>query len=182
MHIYMNKSQSYIALSGLAIAFGLLLAPAASYAASGDIVDKAVNTPSLSTLVTLVTQANLVSALHEAFDRLPQIIKDAIQRDPSVLPTILTYHVINGSLTSADIPKFARVKTLEGSKVTARKNHGEVFINNAKVVAADVLATNGVVHVIDTVLIPPTVIKAEIDRLRAQIEQLRDLRNGQHND
>lgn len=193
----MKTKNSLLSLSGLAVGVGMLLSPGFANAATGDIVDKAVNTPALSTLVTLVTQANLVGALqgsgpftvfaptNDAFDKMPVFVKKALERDPSLLPSILTYHVVSGNIPSSQVPKFGKVQTLEGEKVLVRNIHGEVSVNRARVIIADVPATNGVVHVIDKVLIPPSLIKAEIERLRQQINDLRELRgneHGQHND
>jgi uncharacterized surface protein with fasciclin (FAS1) repeats len=195
--MHMKAKQLQVSLSGLVVGLGLVLSPALASAATGDIVDKAVNTPALSTLVTLVTDANLVGALqgagpftvfaptNDAFAAIPTAIKKAIERDPANLTKILTYHVLSGTITSTQVPKFAKVSTLEGGKVIVRNNQGSVSVNSAKVIIADVTATNGVVHVIDKVLIPPSLIKEEIERLRQQINELRELRSlqhGQHND
>lgn len=190
MHTLMNTKTFRISLSGLVVGAGLILSPVMASAASGDIVDKAVNTPALSTLVSLVTQANLVGALqgagpftvfaptNDAFDKMPTAIKKAIERDPSLLPKILTYHVVSGAIPSSQVPKFGKVPTLEGEKVLVRSNNSGVSVNNAKVIIADVSATNGVVHVIDKVLIPPSILKAEIQRLNSQINELRESRWG----
>ncbi len=168
-----------------AVGFGMFaVAPSIASAATGDIVDKAVNTPELSTLVSLVTDAGLVGTLqgtgpftvfaptNNAFASMPEFAKRALARDPSLLPSILTYHVVSGEIPSSAVPRVGNVETVAGQKVLVRSNASGVHVNNARVVIADVDATNGVVHVIDKVLIPPSVIQSEISFLRTQVEAL----------
>jgi len=71
------------------------------------------------------------------------------------LTAILTYHVVPGKVTAADVVKLSEAKTVEGAMVTVKVNGGKVMINNATVTTADVEASDGVIHVIDTVLMPP---------------------------
>jgi uncharacterized surface protein with fasciclin (FAS1) repeats len=183
----MNNSHTFgRVLASLVLGAGTILAPVVASAATGDIVDKAVSTPQLSTLVSLVTQANLVETLqgagpftvfaptNEAFEAMPAFVKKALERNPSILPSILTYHVVSGEIPSSAVPRFARIDAVSGEKILVRSNPSGVHVNNARVIIADVDATNGVVHVIDRVLIPPSLIKAELSALRAQIDELRD--------
>lgn len=174
----MNTIRTFSA--ALVFAAALIATPFAStYAAEGDIVDTAVNTPQLSTLVQLVTDAELVSALqsegpftvfaptNEAFAQLPHFVEIAIERDPELLGQILLYHVVAADITSADIPRSTRVESLAGEDVRARSFQGRVFINSSQVIIPDVETTNGTVHVINRVLIPwPVVIDSFLSTIR----------------
>ncbi|MGL5943372.1 MAG: fasciclin domain-containing protein [Waterburya sp.] len=130
-----------------------------------DIVDTAINSGSFNTLVAAVKAAGLVDTLKgkgpftlfapndEAFAKLPKGTVDGLLKDVPKLKKILTYHVVSGKVMAADVAKMKSAKTVEGSdvKIDARKG---VKINNATVSSADVGADNGVIHIIDTVLMP----------------------------
>ncbi|ARV57643.1 fasciclin [Nostocales cyanobacterium HT-58-2] len=130
-----------------------------------DIVDTAVNAGSFSTLVAAVKAAGLVDTLKsagpftvfaptdEAFAKLPPGTVDALLQDIPKLKKILTYHVVPGKVTSADVVKLKSAKTVEGSDVNIDASNG-VKLNDSTVTTPDVAADNGVIHVIDTVLIP----------------------------
>lgn len=138
-----------------------------------DIVETAISNGNFKTLVTALQAADLVATLKNnrpftvfaptdaAFSKLPaQTVSDLLKpENKATLTRILTYHVINGKcLTSAQINAMViptRVQMLSGDKVTVCRNGRHLKVNNATVVTADVLATNGVIHVIDTVLLPP---------------------------
>lgn len=90
----------------------------------------------------------------EAFAKLPEGTVEGLLKDTSKLKKILTYHVVSGKVLAADVVKLKSAKTVEGSDVKIDASNGGVKINNAKVVTADVAADNGVIHIIDTVLIP----------------------------
>lgn len=139
-----------------------------SDAASQNIVELAASNEDLSTLVDAVTAADLVETLegdgpftvfaptNEAFDALPpdelqRLLKPANQDE---LANILTYHVVDGDVMAADLSDGQMVETLQGEKLKVTINGDKVKINDATVVQADVEASNGVVHVIDAVLIP----------------------------
>jgi len=147
-----------------------------SEAPSGDtIVDVAVATPDLSTLVTAVQTAGLAETLsgegpytvfaptNEAFAAIPADKLEAILADKELLTQILTYHVVSGEYPASavaelpDVATGAAVPTVEGQDVTITADASGVRVNEAKVVKADVEASNGVVHVIDAVLLPPGV-------------------------
>lgn len=147
-----------------------------SEAASGDtIVDVAVATPDLSTLVTAVQTAGLAETLsgegpftvfaptNEAFAAIPAETLDAILADQELLTQILTYHVVSGEYPASavaelpDVATGAAVPTVEGQNVTITAGASGVTVNEANVVQPDVEASNGVVHVIDAVLLPPGV-------------------------
>merc|ERR1711988_325506 len=136
--------------------------------ASKTIVDLAVGTADLSTLVTALKAANLVDTLsgkgpftvfaptNEAFAKLDKRVLDYLLEPCHVeeLKKVLTYHVASGLVKSTDLKPFERIKTLEGGEVLVEIFGKTVRINNAGVTTADVEATNGVVHIIDHVLIP----------------------------
>lgn len=131
-----------------------------------DIVDTAVNAGSFNTLVAAVKAANLVDTLKgagpytvfaptdEAFAKLPQGTVDGLLQDIPKLTKILTYHVVSGKVTAADVVKLNSAKTVEGTDVKIDASNGGVKVNDATVTTPDVAADNGVIHVIDTVLIP----------------------------
>ena len=137
-------------------------------AAKADIVDTAVAAGSFKTLATALTEAGLVETLKgegpftvfaptdAAFAALPAGTVEALLKDKEKLTAILTYHVVPGRVLSSDLPMGrTEVATVEGSKLLIeKKRDGSVTINGAKVVSADVLAGNGVIHVIDTVVTP----------------------------
>ncbi|MBC1216695.1 fasciclin domain-containing protein [Trichormus variabilis ARAD] len=130
-----------------------------------DIVDTAVNAGSFNTLVAAVKAAGLVDTLKgvgpftvfaptdEAFAKLPQGTVDALLKDIPKLKKILTYHVVSGKVLAADVVKLKSATTVQGSDVKIDASNG-VKINDAKVATPDVAADNGVIHIIDTVLIP----------------------------
>ena len=129
-----------------------------------DIVDTAVGAGNFKTLATALKAAGLVDTLKgkgpftvfaptdEAFAKVPKADLDALLKDKAKLTAVLTYHVVAGKVLSTDI-KPGKVKTVQGTDLTLATTYG-VTVNGAKVTAADVLADNGVIHVIDTVLIP----------------------------
>ncbi|NUN66599.1 fasciclin domain-containing protein [Pseudanabaena biceps] len=138
--------------------------------AAGNIVQVAVSNGSFKTLVAAVKAAGLVETLSgkgpftvfaptdEAFAKLPKGTVETLLKpeNKAVLVKVLTYHVVSGSVASKSIKSgSALVKTVEGGSVKVTKSAKGVVIDNSKVVAADVKASNGVIHVIDTVLLPP---------------------------
>jgi uncharacterized surface protein with fasciclin (FAS1) repeats len=130
-----------------------------------DIVDTAVKAGSFTTLVAAVKAAGLVETLKgtgpftvfaptdEAFAKLPKGTVDALLKDIPKLKQILTYHVVAGKVMAADVVKLKSAKTVEGSEVKIDASSG-VKINNSTVTTPDVAADNGVIHIIDTVLMP----------------------------
>lgn len=132
-----------------------------------DIVDTAVKAGSFSTLVTAIKAAELVDTLKgagpftvfaptdEAFAKLPDGTVDALLKDIPKLKKILTYHVVSGKVKAADFSLTQKsATTVEGSEVKIDASNGSVKVNDATVSTADVDADNGVIHIIDTVLIP----------------------------
>ena len=147
-------------------ALAVVAAPAAVQAGSQkDIVDTAVAAGTFKTLATALQAAGLVDTLKgkgpftvfaptdEAFAKIPKADLDALIADKAKLTKVLTYHVVAGKVMAADVTKLKEAKTVEGQMVKIDTSHG-VMVNNAKVIKADVEASNGVIHVIDTVILP----------------------------
>lgn len=130
-----------------------------------DIVDTAVRAGSFTTLVAAVQAAGLAETLKgtgpftvfaptdEAFAKLPKGTVEALLKDIPKLKQILTYHVVAGNVMAADVVKMKSAKTVEGSEVKIDASSG-VKINNSTVTTPDIAADNGVIHIIDTVLMP----------------------------
>lgn len=141
------------------LALGLSLSAQAK-----DIVDTAVAAGSFKTLAAALTAAGLVDTLKgkgpftvfaptdEAFAKVPKADLDALLKDKAKLTAVLTYHVVAGKVMAADV-KAGKVKTVQGSELTVT-TEGGVKVDNANVVKTDIVADNGVIHVIDSVVIP----------------------------
>ena len=140
--------------------------PTAEVAATSDIVDTATAAGSFKTLIAAVKAADLVDTLKgpgpftvfaptdEAFAKLPPGTVDALLADKAKLAAVLTYHVVAGNVSSAQVSGMTEATTVQGGKIKIDTTSG-VKINNATVIKADIAASNGVIHVIDTVLMPP---------------------------
>ena len=142
--------------------------PSPSMAAK-DIVDTAVGAGDFTTLVTAVTAAGLVDTLKgegpytvfaptdAAFAAVPKETLDALLADPKgALTDVLTYHVAAGKVMASDLSDGMMIDTVNGAQLKVKINaDGTVMINDATVVTADIETSNGVIHVIDTVLVPP---------------------------
>ncbi len=130
-----------------------------------NIAETAKQAGQFSTLLAAVEAAGLAGALtgdakltvfaptDEAFSKLPAGTVEGLLKDIPALKNILTYHVVEGNVKAADVIKLKSAKTLQGAEVAIDAANG-VRINDATVIKADVLADNGVIHVIDTVLLP----------------------------
>jgi uncharacterized surface protein with fasciclin (FAS1) repeats len=133
-----------------------------------DIVDTAVEAGTFQTLVAAVQAAGLVETLKgegpftvfaptdDAFAALPEGTVEMLLKpeNKDKLIAILTYHVVGGSVTSSDVVKLDSAPTVQGQSVTIAVKDGSVMIDGAKVVAADIMTSNGVIHVIDKVILP----------------------------
>jgi uncharacterized surface protein with fasciclin (FAS1) repeats len=129
-----------------------------------DIVDTAVAAGNFKTLATALQAAGLVDTLKgkgpftvfaptdEAFAKVPKADLEALLKDKAKLTAVLTYHVVAGKVMAADV-KAGKVKTVQGSELTV-STAGGVNVDNAKVIKTDIVADNGVIHVIDTVIMP----------------------------
>lgn len=142
-----------------------LVAGAATVAHAKDIVDTAVGAGSFNTLVKAVQAAGLVETLKgpgpftvfaptdEAFAKLPAGTLENLLEDKEALAKVLTYHVVPGKVMAADV-KPGEAKTVQGQSVKLSAEGGKVMVDGATVTAADVVASNGVIHVIDKVILP----------------------------
>ncbi len=149
-----------------ALAFLLVVSP--GIAADKDIVDTAVAAGSFQTLVAAVQAAGLVDALKgdgpftvfaptdEAFAKLPAGTVESLLQPENLdqLRAILTYHVVPGKLMAADVMGQSDAATLQGDKLAFAATDGGVMINGASVLQADILTSNGVIHAVDTVILP----------------------------
>ena len=159
-------------IKSLMLAAALVTAPVASASAqmaapTKDIVTTAVEAGSFKTLAAALQAAGLVATLQgpgpftvfaptdAAFAKLPAGTVEALLQDKAKLTAILTYHVVAGKVEAKDVVKLTSAATVNGASVTVKVVDGKVLINNATVTAADVQASNGVIHVIDTVILPP---------------------------
>jgi len=172
------RHMKLIAISA-AVAAALMVAPAVSSArapgpdasaaattATKDIVDTAVAAGSFKTLASLLGQADLVKTLKgkgpftvfaptdAAFAKVPKKTLTALKKNKAKLRAVLLYHVASGKLGASKVVKRSSIKTLNGASVRVRVSGGNVFVGGAKVTSADVAASNGVIHVINKVLIP----------------------------
>lgn len=159
----MNKFLTLFTISFLSFA-GILKADGHK----PDIVDTAVAAGSFNTLVTAVTAAELVETLKgkgpftvfaptdDAFSALDSNLLESLLKpeNKGKLVGILTFHVLAGKVMSSDISGTIEATTVNGQKLTVKKSYGNVFVNDAQVVTADIEADNGVIHVINKVLLP----------------------------
>ncbi|MCA3158197.1 MAG: fasciclin domain-containing protein [Burkholderiales bacterium] len=156
MEIMMIKAKSFVA--------GLLMAGAAMAVQAKDIVDTAVSAGNFKTLAAALQAAGLIETLKgpgpftvfaptdAAFAKIPKAQLDALLKDKAALIKVLTYHVVPGKVMAKDV-KPGKVKTVQGSELSLSTSAG-VKVDNANVTATDIVASNGVIHVIDTVVLP----------------------------
>lgn len=156
-----------IALSCLAVA----AVPAAGVQAATpqkNLVETAASAPQFSTLVSLVKKAGLVSTLsgrtnytvfaptNAAFAKVPKRTLNALAKDRAQLKAVLLYHVVKGKVPASKVVKLDSARTVNGASVTIDVRKGKVFVNNARVTKPDIKASNGIVHQINRVLLPPS--------------------------
>ena len=164
----MKRIISLLAVLAVAAAAvgGAGTASAETRASNVDIVQTAVAAGQFTTLASLLQKAGLVDTLatggpftvfaptDAAFAKVPKATLDALAADPAKLKAVLLYHVVPGRVTAADVVKLTSAKTAEGRSLGIKVVNGSVFVDGAQVTTPDVEATNGVIHVIDSVLIP----------------------------
>jgi uncharacterized surface protein with fasciclin (FAS1) repeats len=164
----MTHSMTKLAMAAVA-AIGLLLGGAGARAAEMDIVDTAAGAGQFNTLVAAVAAAGLVETLKgpgpftvfaptdEAFAKLPAGTVETLLKpeNKDQLIAILLYHVVPGEVMAAEVVTITEAKTANGAMVKVAVMGDAVMVDNAKVVATDIQATNGVIHVIDSVILPP---------------------------
>jgi uncharacterized surface protein with fasciclin (FAS1) repeats len=162
------KLVAVLAVLAVAIPAAALAAPQRDAGAKpGTIVQTAVAAGQFTTLVKLVKQAGLAPALSgttkltvfaptdAAFRKVPPATLAKLGANRALLKRVLLYHVVKGKVTAAQVVKLSSAKTLAGPSVRIRVAGDTVRVNSARVTKADVAATNGVIHVVDKVLIPP---------------------------
>lgn len=132
-----------------------------------NIVEIAVADGRFKTLVAAVTAAGLADTLmgagpftvfaptDDAFAKLPKGTVEGLLKDTPKLKDILLYHVVSGKVMAADVVKLSTAKTVEGKPVTFKVDGNKVMVNDAQVIIADLPASNGVIHVLDKVILPP---------------------------
>jgi uncharacterized surface protein with fasciclin (FAS1) repeats len=150
----------------LAALVALIAAAPASARQDQDIVQTATAAGQFTTLTKLLKKADLVGALQQpgpytvfaptdkAFAKVPKRKLRSLSRHPAKLKRVLLYHVVAKELPAAEVVERKGAKTLSGKRVRFRVRNGNVFVNRAKVTTADVMASNGVIHVINRVLLP----------------------------
>lgn len=131
-----------------------------------DLVGTALNGPTFSQLAGMVVDAGLIETLrggpftvfaptNDAFRKLPLDALHGVQDDPELLATVLTYHVVPGTILAADLEE-GTLETVAGIDLEITRDGDRVFVNGFEIATADVSATNGVIHVMDDVLLPPS--------------------------
>jgi uncharacterized surface protein with fasciclin (FAS1) repeats len=162
----MTKLIAVLAVTAIVLSIATGTATARTRA-DANIVQTAVAAGQFKTLVKLLTRAGLAGALQKAgpytvfaptdaaFNKVPKKTLNALLLNKAKLKAVLLYHVVSGKVTAGDVAKLSTAKTLSGKSVRIWLSGMNVFVNSAKVTKADVTATNGVIHVINRVLIPP---------------------------
>jgi uncharacterized surface protein with fasciclin (FAS1) repeats len=150
----------------VAMILGAMSLPASARNADKDIVDTAVEAGQFTTLAKALEATGLIETLKsegpftvfaptdEAFAKLPAGTIESLLNNPEKLKQILLYHVVSGKVMAKDVVKIKSAKTVQGSSVTVKAGKAGVMVDNAKVVKTDIAATNGVIHVIDSVILP----------------------------
>jgi len=159
----MKRFMTAVALMG-----AIVLAPTAAQAQGKDIVETAVGAGTFNTLAAALTAAGLVETLKgpgpftvfaptdAAFAKIPAAALQALLADKAKLTAVLTYHVVPGTVLASQVVGLSEAGTVQGGKVAIKVVGGKVMLNGGTTVTAtDIKATNGVIHVIDTVLMPP---------------------------
>jgi uncharacterized surface protein with fasciclin (FAS1) repeats len=133
-----------------------------------NLVQTAASAPQFSTLVSLVKKAGLVRTLsgrtnytvfaptNAAFAKVPKRTLNALAKDKAQLKAVLLYHVVRGKVPASKVVKLDSAKTVNGARVTFDVRKGKVYVNNARVTKPDIKASNGIVHQINRVLLPPS--------------------------
>ncbi|GIW94380.1 MAG: hypothetical protein KatS3mg110_2421 [Pirellulaceae bacterium] len=162
------KTFRFVVGLNIALLVGMVNAMAhAEEQAPKDIVDTAVAAGQFQTLVTAVQEAGLVDTLKgpgpftvfaptdEAFAKIPKEKLEALLKNKEALTNVLKYHVVPGKVMAADVVKLQSAKTAQGESLKIAVKDGKVSINGVNVVKTDIVCKNGVIHVIDGVLLPP---------------------------
>lgn len=162
--------KSYFLMSVFAVFFAVVATVTAGTTTYNfnkkDIVDTAVKAGDFETLVTAVKAADLVETLKgegpftvfapsdSAFAKVPSDTLNGLLDDKQALTNVLTYHVVAGKVLAEDVVKLSSATTVQGQDVSIEVKDGKVFVDGAQVVSTDIQASNGVIHVIDSVILP----------------------------
>jgi uncharacterized surface protein with fasciclin (FAS1) repeats len=161
-----NQAFSILRRTSLVLAITVVLGACATKPSPVNLAENVANNPSLSTFNSLVSQAGMLETLktggpftvfaptNGAFKAVPAATMADLGKDPAKLKDVLSYHIVPGTMMAADI-KNSNAKSLNGANLALAKAGDFVIVENATVVAANLSATNGVVHAIDAVLLPP---------------------------
>ncbi len=161
-----SKIASLMIVGAVAVGLTVMSARANDHHEKKDIVDTAVAAGSSKTLAAALQAAGLVETLKgkgpftvfaptdEAFAKLPAGTVEALLQDKEKLTKILLYHVVAGNVMAKDVVKLKSAKTVQGSSVKIKVKGGKVMVDNANVVKTDIATSNGVIHVIDSVILP----------------------------
>jgi uncharacterized surface protein with fasciclin (FAS1) repeats len=160
-----NKFSKLIGILLAVVLVGTLAT--AAFAQDMDIVDTAVADGRFTTLATALTEAGLIETLKgdgpftvfaptdDAFNALPAGTLEGLLADKEALTNVLLYHVVSGKVMAADVITLQSADTVLGKPIAVKVTDGNVFINDSQVIITDIETSNGVIHVIDAVLIPP---------------------------
>lgn len=133
-----------------------------------NLVQTAASAPQFSTLVSLIRKAGLVATLsgranytvfaptNAAFAKVPRRTLDALAADRAKLKAVLLYHVVRGRVPASKVVRLDSARTVNGASVTIDVRRGKVYVNDARVTKADIGASNGIIHQINRVLLPPS--------------------------
>jgi len=172
----------------------IVLGAQTQYTNAQTIVDIASGDSNFSNLVDAVVSQDLVDTLNsdgpftvfaptnDAFSELPSYVGEALAADPSLLTDILLYHVVSGELIAADVLDTKNIETVGGEDLRVNLIDGAPFVNSSAITAVDIDADNGVVHVIDRVLLPKSVYRAVLENLRHELAEIRDMMHDVRND
>jgi uncharacterized surface protein with fasciclin (FAS1) repeats len=161
----MNKIMQAMTVGLLSLLISMF-AVAGHHGMKKDIVDTAVAAGDFNTLVTAIKAAGLVETLKgegpftvfvptdAAFSKVPAETLNALLADKAALANVLTYHVVAGKVMAADVVKLTSAKTVQGQMVKIEVKDGKVYVDGAQVIKTDIKTSNGVIHVIDTVMLP----------------------------
>ena len=161
-----SKIASLMIVGAVAVGLTVMSVSATDHHAKKDIVDTAVAAGSFKTLAAALDAAGLIDTLKgkgpftvfaptdEAFAKLPAGTVEALLKDKEKLTQILLYHVVAGNVMAKDVVKLKSAKTVQGSSVKIKVKGGKVMVDNANVIKTDIATSNGVIHVIDSVILP----------------------------
>lgn len=162
-----NRAIAVLVTCMALVGFGAPMSTAIGAEADKDIVDTAIAAGQFKTLVAAVKAAGLVDTLKgegpftvfaptdKAFAMIPKETLEALLKDKEALTALLTYHVVSGKVMAADVVKLDTAKTVQGKPITIVAKDGKVTINGVNVIKTDIVCKNGVIHVIDAVIMPP---------------------------